>query len=384
MKKIIYPDYNRSILNTISTIGKHYGLTGDYKALPELEAVLAKNYKTVILMVFDGMGIDVLEKTLNSTDFLNHHIQAELTSVVPSTTTAAMTTYYTQKSPFEHAWLGWSLYFKEYGRHIDTFINTDSHTGEKLELPHAAQELMPYDHVLDQIERATNQQVKTYMVDPAHIEYRGKSYQKIGVETTEAFFDEVEKLCQKDEQKFVFAYWPEPDHTMHETGCYSEETKQKILEINENLAHLSKKMEDTLIIISADHGLIDVENKTYLNDYPELTECFLIPPFIENRLMSFFIREDLRDVFKERFNKLFANDFILMTRQEAIDKQLFGYGNPHKKTLDFVGDFIACAIGTKLFDYLPVTKTKKFEFRATHAGLTREEMLVPLIIVESK
>ena len=48
------------------------------------------------------------------------------------------------------------------------------------------------------------------------------------------------------------------------------------------------------------------------------------------------------------------------------------------------GDFIACATGHKLFDYMPLTKTKKFEFTATHAGLTREEMLVPLVIIESK
>ena len=100
--------------------------------------------------------------------------------------------------------------------------------------------------------------------------------------------------------------------------------------------------------------------------------------------MSFFIREDLREAFKERFEKLFSNDFILFTRQEALEKGLFGPGQPHKKTLDFIGDFIACAIGPKLFDYMPVIKTKKFEFTATHAGLTREEMLVPLIVVESK
>ena len=40
------------------------------------------------------------------------------------------------------------------------------------------------------------------------------------------------------------------------------------------LASLSKTLEDTLIIVSADHGLIDVENKTYLNEYPQLSIVF--------------------------------------------------------------------------------------------------------------
>lgn len=383
MNTIIYPNYERCILNTIATVMKYYGLSSEHKTLPEVEEWLSKKYKNIVLMIFDGMGMDALEKNLKPTDFLNQHVKAELTSVVPSTTTAAMTAYYAGKSPFEHGWLGWSLYFKEYGRCIDTFINTDSYTGEKLELPHAGHELMSYPHVCDQIEAITDHQVKAYMIEPGYIDYKGKN-QKIGVDDAKDFFSEVEKLCQTDEEKFVFAYWTDPDKTMHGTGCYSKETKEKLQEINDLLKNLSETMEDTLILVSADHGLIDVQNKTYLNDYPELTDCFLIPPFIEGRLMSFFIREDLREAFKERFEKLFSNDFMLFTRQEALEKGLFGPGQPHKKTLDFIGDFIACAIGPKLFDYMPLTKTKKFEFTATHAGLTKEEMLVPLIVVESK
>ncbi|WP_235070218.1 alkaline phosphatase family protein [Turicibacter sp. TJ11] len=383
MKTIIYPNYERCILNTMATIMNYYGIKTGHQTLPEVEEVLGKKYKNVVLMVFDGMGIDALEKNLKPSDFLNQQIKAELTSVVPSTTTAAMTAYYGGKSPFEHGWLGWSLYFKEYGRCIDTFINTDSYTGEALAFPHAGHELMGYTHVCDQVEATTNHEVKAYMVEPSYINYRGKN-QKIGVDDAKGFFKEVEKLCQTDEEKFVFAYWTDPDKTMHSTGCYSKETKEKLQEINDLLKQLSETMEDTLILVSADHGLIDVEPKIYLNEYPELMDCFLMPPFIEGRLMSFFIREDLKDVFKERFNQLFSDDFILLTRQEALEKGLFGPGQPHKKTLDFIGDFIACATSTKLFDYMPVIKTKKFEFTATHAGLTREEMLVPLIVVESK
>ena len=109
MKNIIYPNYNCCILNTIATVMKYYGLPCEYTVLPELEAALAKKYKTIVLMVFDGMGIDALEKNLKPTDFLNQHIKSDLTSVVPSTTTAAMTAYYAGKSPLEHGWLGWSL-----------------------------------------------------------------------------------------------------------------------------------------------------------------------------------------------------------------------------------------------------------------------------------
>ena len=329
------------------------------------------------------MGVDVLEKNLLPTDFLNKHLKEELTAVVPSTTTAAMTAYYSGKSPFEHGWLGWSLYFKEYGRCIDTFLNTDSYTGEKLELPHAGHTLMGYPHVLDQIEETNSHSIKTYMIEPAHIDYQGKNT-KIGVSSAKELIDEIERLVDTRERKFIFGYWVDPDKTMHEKGCYSDQTKEKIKEINDLLRDLSEKMEDTLLIVSADHGLIDVEPTTYLNDYPELTTCFLMPPFVEGRLMSFFIREDLRERFAQQFNELFSDDFLLLTRQQALEMNLFGYHQPHLKTLDFIGDFIACATGRKILSYLPATKTKKFDFTAAHAGLTREEMVVPLILVQSK
>ena len=49
MKNIIYPNYNCCILNTIATVMKYYGLPCEYKVLPELEAALAKKYKTIVL-----------------------------------------------------------------------------------------------------------------------------------------------------------------------------------------------------------------------------------------------------------------------------------------------------------------------------------------------
>jgi len=65
----------------------------------------------VVLMAFDGMGVDILEKHLPRESFLRENMIRYVTSVFPSTTTAAMTAYYSGLSPNEHGWLGWSLYF---------------------------------------------------------------------------------------------------------------------------------------------------------------------------------------------------------------------------------------------------------------------------------
>lgn len=381
MQNIVFPDYNCSIMNTISTILNHYGIKSNYETVEELKMMLNSPYQNIVFMIFDGMGTDMLNQNLQPTDFINQHIKKELTSVFPSTTTAAMTAYYSGQSPNEHGWLGWSLYFKEYGRCIDTFINTDSYTGDKINGPHAGYTYMPYEHILDQIEKKSNHRIKTYMIEPSYISYQGKNT-KIGVDSAQEAFTALKKLCDEPHEKFIFIYWPDPDKTMHSAGCYSEETKQKIQEINDLFESTVKEVSNTLFIASADHGLIDVEPTTYLNEYKELDECFIMPPSIEKRAVSFFIKPEMKALFVERFNRLFGEEFILLSKQEVFERQILGFGTSHPKTTDFIGDYLACATGKKVLGYLTVN-SKPFDFTATHAGLTKKEMMVPLILIES-
>ena len=172
---------------------------------------------------------------------------------------------------------------------------------------------------------------------------------------------------------------------MHQTGCYSEQTKSVVNEINQKLEALCETLEDTLVIISADHGLIDVEKTVAINEIKEINDCLSMPPFIETRLASFYIKPGYHNQFKVEFEKRFKEEFILYTNEEVFDKKLFGYGYPHSKTTDFVGDFIAAAVGGTIFEYHTLNqKDGSGAPTAMHAGFTAEEMRVPLIIIESK
>ena len=58
------------------------------------------------------MGHNVLQNSSPNGEFAKHEIDV-ITSVYPCTTTAALTTYYSAKSPLETGWIAWSQYFKE-------------------------------------------------------------------------------------------------------------------------------------------------------------------------------------------------------------------------------------------------------------------------------
>lgn len=128
--KIIFPDYEHSILNLINTILKYYNVDTKYKTLPDLEEKLANGYKNVVLIILDGMGEQIL-KTISPNHFFENNRLDIITSVCPSTTTAALTTYYSGKPPIETGWITMSQYFKEYGRAVEMLRKTDSYTGEK-------------------------------------------------------------------------------------------------------------------------------------------------------------------------------------------------------------------------------------------------------------
>ena len=76
----------------------------------------------------------------------------------------------------------------------------------------------------------------------------------------------------------------------------------------------------------------------------------------------------------------FADSFVLYTREQVLDMQLFGRGQTHPKVDDFLGDYLACATGDIYIDYLILNQRRDApKFVGAHAGLTEEEMLVPVV-----
>ena len=55
--RVCFPNYDDSILSLSHSILKHYGVSSDYATLSDLDAVLKRGYKNVVVMVFDGMGV---------------------------------------------------------------------------------------------------------------------------------------------------------------------------------------------------------------------------------------------------------------------------------------------------------------------------------------
>lgn len=381
--EILMPNYNNSILNMVTSILKHYNVQTNHDSLPKLDTILERKYKNIVLVVLDGMGENVLKHASCEGIFSNHKIDT-ITSVYPCTTTAALTTYYTGKAPIETGWLAWSQYFKEYGRAIDMLPYMDSYTGKPLPRDKFdAYELLKYTTTYEQISKASPN-IKSYEIKPSHCDM--KHDKCIHIKDLEGLCSSIETLCKNDEEKYVFAYFDSPDNINHKHGWDSDITKEFILYAE----NLFKKLEDnlkntdTLIIISADHGHNNIHKNYNAMKLEDLTDCFIMPPSLEPRFVSFWIKYDKRDYFVKKFKEKFEGEFLLYSKEEFMNSNLLGYGTKNKKIDDFIGDYVAIAISDasiNLGTYLNEEKPLKL---SNHCGLTKNEMEVPLIVFDLK
>ena len=381
-KNIVLPNYEHSILNTITSILKYYHVETNHQSSEKIDQLLyKKEYKNVILLILDGLGEHILNK-ISSEGYLNQNKIDCVTSVYPSTTTAALTTYYSGRPPYETGCIAWSQYFKEYGRAIDMFSHNESYMREPLKKPlmDVFKTIVNYETVFDKIEKASSD-VKAYEIEPEYAERRAK--RAIKANNIDELIMNINDLCLMPSKKFIFAYSDNPDGLLHDFGTTSEEVETFVKETEKKIEKMVKDFdEDTILIISADHGHKDIEKAYKLLDYPEIQECLIMPASLESRILAFWVKEDMKEIFVQRFNKAFGKEFWLMTKETFLDKYHFlGYGNKHKKIDDFIGNYIALSVGgssIQLGTFLTEGKPIK---KSTHCGLTKEEMEVPVIVI---
>ena len=357
------PDYNNCSLNLIASIARHLGLPLPQAGLPYLDAMLAeKTYQNIIVMLFDGLGMDLLKNALPESSFLRRHTLHTLSAVFPSTTTNATSTIECGCSPREHGWLGWTLYFPQLQKPVDLFTNQSE--GKPAADYHVANHLIPRNMIFPRITQA-GQAIATCI----------SRFGDTQIATLNGIFTQA--LCQaKDDlRRYIYTYWDEPDHLMHEKGCNHPKVFSKVRDINDRVeAFFHQLPENSLLMLTADHGLIDGQS-LYLSDHPQLFDMLLHPPTMESRAASLHVKPEYKKAFPVAFQQAFGGHFLLVERENFIFNFL-GDGNIRPEVWDFVGDFVALSLGAYGLDIAP----DPHPLKGMHGGLTAQEMLVPLMI----
>lgn len=360
MKKLLGND----TVNMVQSIKKYYNLENEHRTNPMLdERFNKKKPKHVVLMVLDGLG----HCFLNKTPFLQSKCVEKIDTVFPPTTACATITLQTGLYPCEHAWLGWAQYFKEHDATIELFSGINYSTGESHNLDELLHEI-EFDRFYSNLK---NSKAFFPIFDPN------------GYETFDLMLEATKKHIKSNEESFSYVYWNEPDSILHVDGGEGELSKRMLTYLDNAVKEFSNDLEDTMVLITADHGHIDVKGIS-LDDYPKITECFERMPSIEPRCVNMFIKDGYHEQFNEECNQL-KQWFDFYTKEEFINTPFFNFNEKHHyKVDDFLGDYIMIAKDVYFFyGHKPVAEGENpIVFKSAHAGSTALEMEVPLIIID--
>lgn len=364
-KQLVWPDYTNCITNLPNSILKKFGVEPVGATLPLFDKFMDKEYKNVVVLLLDGMGKVIIEKHLKEDGPFRTHLEGIYNSVFLSTTVAATTSVMSGLQPCEHGWLGWECYYPPVDKNVVVFLNYIQGT----EIPAADYNLAwtytPYENIMNKINKAGG---KAYAVAP-FLDPECDSIEKI--------CDRIKGYCDEPGQKYIYAYWNQPDGLMHNLGTGAPEVHEALLNMEEQVSKLAEELDDTLLIVTADHGHLD--NRTVvLQDYPAIMDCLVRLPAFEPRVLNFFVKEGKEKTFEEEFNKEFGEDFLLMPMKEAVDKKLFGPAKPRKEFESMLGNYLAIGISdlSIFFAEEPLA--------AMHGSVTEDEMLIPLIAFDAK
>lgn len=366
---LVKNNYNECLTNLACSIQKYFGLSTKHNSIEYIDNLLnEKQPKNVVVILFDGMGSRILDRTLDKDSFFIRNKVKEITTVFPATTTAATTSIRTGLNPIEHGWLGWNMYIAPINETITLFKNREK--GKEKEVISnnflKVKEKLVQRTITDEINE--NTQYNAIELFP----FGENKYNNL-----EEMLEIIKEECNKEGKRYIYAYDTEPDYTMHDFGPDDDEVRKLIKIRNDKIKQLCEELNGSIIIIVADHGHKKVEH-IYLKNYPKIMKMLERTTSLEQRAVSFKIKKEYKEQFVKEFNKNFDKDFKLYSQSEIIKSHLFGYGDENELFRDALGDFIAIAEDSNkciITDGDEVLKSQ-------HAGYSDDEIYVPLIVID--
>lgn len=338
----------------------------------------------VIFALLDGLGMNVVNR-LPPTSFVRKHLKMRLNASCPSTTACALTTVATGGYPNRHAITGWFTHMPDIGMTVTTLPFCERFT--KQPLIHRGIAVKDVIGLPPLIPRMTHQPLSVGPADicdtPYNLWSRGGA-PGMGYQTIPQAIDRViEHVLQAAGPTYTHLYLPEIDTICHRLGVTHESVVPLVEDIDAQIERLYHAVGDRArIVVCADHGLIDVPpaDQTLLLDGDPLLDLLEVPPSGDARLPIFHVREGGHEAFISLFNERFGDGMLLLRTDHAEAMELFGPGPMSPLARRRFGDYIAVAYRATTLAYHPRDKPIRHLYLGVHAGMSPQEMAIPLVI----
>lgn len=386
---LLRPDYaGGSIVNLMTTVLTAMGAEGTgYAPLRDLPATRLQQARSIVLLVIDGLGYEHLQRSKSTAVTLHRHLSGRMTSVFPTTTATAITTFLTGLAPQEHGITGWSMYFKEIGSVTAVLPFRTRFGGDGRETDDVdVAALIGHPPVFDRISRQCHCLVPA-RIAKSHFNAAHMGGAQVRTHTSLAqMFNKLRDLLKRDgASKYIYAYWPQVDALSHAHGIASSQVRTHLAQIDSAFRAFLRSIEGTgtAVVVTADHGVIDSNpgQRVELDDHPLLAQTLMLPLCGDSRVAYCYVDPAHTHAFQHYVRSRLADRAILFRSRDLVSGNLFGLGAPHPRLLDRIGHYTLIMKGSyTIKDW--VLGEHRYTHVGVHSGLSSEELYVPLILAQ--
>jgi predicted AlkP superfamily pyrophosphatase or phosphodiesterase len=383
------------------------GVETDTPLSPERFGYQPGQFQKVIFLFLDAFGWNVYSYFLNRRNRILGRLTdkgqvLKITSQFPSTTAAHVTTFSTGQVVGQHGVYEWQYYEPEVDDVIVPLLF--SYAGEKQRgtLRDAyidPRDILPNRTVFQDLQDAG---IPTYSFVPR--EYIKTAYNQVMAQGSEArgYYTLAEglttlkrKVNKSEGAALFYFYTPFIDALAHKNGPFSyqslAEADATLLLLDKYLLHPLRGRDDTLIVISADHGQVRVDYRStfYINLQPEFQElrCYLrankrgkiLTPGGSPRDVFLYVREEYVGRAQSLLRRMLGGRADVLRTQQLIDAGLFGVTEPSPDFMKRVGNLVILPHGDETVWWYEKDKLE-LKLNGLHGGLSRDEMEIPLIL----
>lgn len=338
----------------------------------------------LVFVLLDGLGMNVVRR-LPADSFLRSSLRQEILATCPSTTACALTSVASGQYANRHGICGWFTYLPEFGVTAVVLPFAERFTNEPL----ARRGIQPQDvltaHPLcGRMTRDALTIVPASLANTMYNKYTRDGTAGAGYDSIHHAVDQIAaRVRQAGAPSYTHLYLPEIDTICHKLSVESEVVLPLVMQIDRELARLASAVAGKArLVLSADHGLIDVprEAQTLLYHDDPLLDCLVVPPTGDARMPIFHVCGERGGEFVEVFTARFGDRMLLLPIADAERHELFGPGPIAPAVRPHFGDFVAIPFAPATLAYHPPGKPAGALFQAVHAGLSPDEMQVPLCV----
>jgi hypothetical protein len=407
-QRFVKPLYNSYCFAALPQTIEHM-LTGEGdSALPkEAFGKLPTRYNKVILLFVDAFGWrffkQYAEKYPLLTTALRHGVVSKLTSQFPSTTAAHVTCMHTGLNVGQSGVYEWNYYEPLVDDVIQPLLFAYAGYKERDTLKRAGIPAEAFFPTQTFYQKLQTKGIASYVFQSeaytastfSTVMYKGATlfpFKRL----SEALTNLAELvLTGTDTAAYYLLYYDKIDAICHTYGPNShqfEQTVAVLLRMIEELFYkkLAGEVEETLLVLSADHGQVEVDPRTtyYLNKQIAHIEQYLqtnrrgkpLVPAGSARDMFLHVKEERLADAVALLQKLLVGRAEVYTTAQLLAQNFFGSSQPSKEFLARVGNVVILPYhGETVWWY----ERGKFEmhFQGHHGGLTPEEMEIPLLLL---